>query len=144
MYWSFRKNVRSDYIIPKRHFHYVTHNIEKKQAVWSELTHRWIQLTAVTFLWYTSLHCVLQTFHSYTMNRLSDCESVEITNEMQPCNRIYYSKIYWRLNMFLSDIPFIIRSSKLYLQPLVYIPIWWQAVVQVGWELELPVPTQPG
>jgi len=27
-------------------------------------------------------------------------ESVETTNEMQPCNRIYYSKIYWRLNMF--------------------------------------------
>ena len=22
------------------------------------------------------------------------------TNKMQPCNRIYYSKIYWRLNMF--------------------------------------------
>jgi hypothetical protein len=27
-------------------------------------------------------------------------ESLEITNKMQPCNRIYYSKIYWRLNMF--------------------------------------------
>jgi hypothetical protein len=27
-------------------------------------------------------------------------ETVEITNKMQPCNRIYYSKIYWRLNMF--------------------------------------------
>ena len=26
--------------------------------------------------------------------------SVEITNKMQPCNRIYYSKIYWKLNMF--------------------------------------------
>jgi hypothetical protein len=22
------------------------------------------------------------------------------TNKMQPCNRIYYSKVYWRLNMF--------------------------------------------
>jgi len=28
------------------------------------------------------------------------CESVEITNKMQPCNIIYYYKIYWRLNMF--------------------------------------------
>jgi hypothetical protein len=28
------------------------------------------------------------------------CESVEITNKMQSCNRIYYSKIYWRFNMF--------------------------------------------
>jgi len=27
-------------------------------------------------------------------------ESVEITNKVQPCSRIYYSKIYWRLNMF--------------------------------------------
>ena len=27
-------------------------------------------------------------------------ESAEITNKMQPCNRIYCSKIYWRLNMF--------------------------------------------
>jgi len=26
-------------------------------------------------------------------------ESVKIKNKMQPCNRIYYSKIYWRLNM---------------------------------------------
>jgi hypothetical protein len=23
-----------------------------------------------------------------------NCESVEITNKMQPCNRIYYSKVY--------------------------------------------------
>jgi len=33
------------------------------------------------------------------MNSYSN-ESVEITNKMQPCNRIYYSKVYWRLNMF--------------------------------------------
>jgi hypothetical protein len=26
--------------------------------------------------------------------------SVEITNRMQPCNKIDYSKIYWRLSMF--------------------------------------------
>jgi len=25
---------------------------------------------------------------------------VEITNKMQPCNRIYYSNVCWRLNMF--------------------------------------------
>jgi len=29
-----------------------------------------------------------------------EVESVETTNKMKPCNRIYYSKIYWRLNMF--------------------------------------------
>jgi hypothetical protein len=27
-------------------------------------------------------------------------QSIELTNQMQPCNRIYYSKVYWRLNMF--------------------------------------------
>ena len=27
-------------------------------------------------------------------------KSVEITNKMQPCNRIYYSNVHWRLNMF--------------------------------------------
>ena len=32
--------------------------------------------------------------------KVKNYESVEITNKMQPCNRIYYSKIYWRLNMF--------------------------------------------
>jgi hypothetical protein len=26
--------------------------------------------------------------------------SGEITNKMQPCNRIYYSTVHWRLNMF--------------------------------------------
>ena len=26
--------------------------------------------------------------------------SVEITKKMQPCNRIYYSTVHWRLNMF--------------------------------------------
>ena len=27
-------------------------------------------------------------------------DSVEITNKMQPCNSICFSKVYWRLNMF--------------------------------------------
>jgi len=27
-------------------------------------------------------------------------DSVEITNKMQPCDRIYYSTVHWRLNMF--------------------------------------------
>ena len=27
-------------------------------------------------------------------------DSVEITNKMQPCIRIYYSTVHWRLNMF--------------------------------------------
>ena len=27
-------------------------------------------------------------------------DSVEITNKIQPCNRIYYSTVHWQLNMF--------------------------------------------
>ena len=63
------------------------------------------------------------------------------TNKMQLCNRIYYSKVYWRLNMFRCGTPLIIRSSKLYLQPLVYVPVWWPAVAKAEWEMD-PSPTQ--
>jgi hypothetical protein len=27
-------------------------------------------------------------------------DSIETTNKMQPCNRIYYSTVHWRLDMF--------------------------------------------
>ena len=43
---------------------------------------------------HTVLYC---TLHHTTKCRH---ESVEISSKMQPCNRIYYSKVYWRLNMF--------------------------------------------
>ena len=42
-----------------------------------------------------------------------------------------------RAQHFLSGIPLIIRSSKLYLQLLVYIHMWWRAVVKSEWELRL-------
>jgi len=35
-------------------------------------------------------------------------DSVEITNKMQPCNRIYYSTVHWKLNMFRA----VYRSSS--------------------------------
>jgi hypothetical protein len=38
---------------------------------------------------------------------ISNKYSVEITNKMQPCIRIYYSTIHWRLNMFRA----VYRSS---------------------------------
>ena len=103
-----------------------------------------------------------------TYRRKVQYKSVEITNKIQRCNRIHYSKVYWRLSMFReaqrsslgalncvcslwfiylslqvllnqvaafvllfqsllkaqrvsSGTPLIIRSSKLCLQPLVYI-----------------------
>ena len=36
-----------------------------------------------------------------------------------------------------SSMPLIIRSSKLYLQPLVYIHMWWPAVVKSEWDFPL-------
>jgi len=50
------------------------------------------------------------------------------TNKMHLCNRIYYSKVFLKAQHFSSGIPLFIRSSKLYLQPLVYMPIWEPAV----------------
>jgi hypothetical protein len=64
-------------------------------------------------------------------------KSVEITKKMQLCNRIYYSKILLKAQHVSSGIPLIIRSSsKMYLQPLVYIHMLWPAVIQAGWELD--------
>ena len=58
------------------------------------------------------------------------------TNKMQLCNRIYYSKAYWRLSMFrTAGTPLIIRSSNLYSHPLVYMPMWWRAVSKAEWEM---------
>jgi hypothetical protein len=45
--------------------------------------------------------CIVGFVHYvYNPGNASVVESVEIMNKMQPCNRIYYSKIYRRLNMF--------------------------------------------
>ena len=38
-----------------------------------------------------------------------------------------------------SGTPLIIRSSKLYLQPLVYMPIWWKAIAKAEWEMDFPL-----
>jgi len=56
---------------------------------------------------------------------------------MKPCNRIYYSKIYWRLNMFRAA--YSSSSGALnYICSLWFIyevHMWWLAVVQVGQQL---------
>jgi len=46
------------------------------------------------------------------------------TNKMQLCNRIYYSKVFLNVQHVSSGTSLMIRSSKLYLQPLVYMPMW--------------------
>jgi len=63
---------------------------------------------------------------SYSWIRASYYELVEVTNKMKPCNRIYYSKNLLKVQHVSRGIPLIIRSSKMYLQPLVYIPMWVQ------------------
>jgi len=53
---------------------------------------------------------------------------------MQPCKRIYYSKIYWRLNMCRAAY----RSSSG--APNCICSLWfiYSCGVQVGWELQFP------
>jgi hypothetical protein len=38
--------------------------------------------------------------HNKAFRDISYLGSVELTNKMRPCNRIYYSTVHWRLNMF--------------------------------------------
>ena len=45
------------------------------------------------------MHAYL-SYEQQTFRHSSTYESVKITNKMQPCNRVYYSKVYWRLSMF--------------------------------------------
>ena len=61
------------------------------------------------------------------------------TNKMQLCNRIYYSIVYWRLNMFRAAHRSSSGALTVFADPLVYIRMWWPAVVKSEWEL---VPTQ--
>ena len=49
---------------------------------------------------YYAVYLALCTIYLSHNNNQYYRESLEITNKMQFCNRIYYSKIYWRLNMF--------------------------------------------
>jgi hypothetical protein len=62
---------------------------------------------------------------------------------MQLCKRIYYSKIFLKAQYVSSGTLLIIRSSKLYLQPLVYMPMWRLAVAKAEWKMDHPFPTQP-
>jgi len=40
-----------------------------------------------------------------TVHQVGFIHLVEITNKMQPCIRIYYSTVHWRLNMFRAAYP---------------------------------------
>jgi hypothetical protein len=58
---------------------------------------------------------------------------------MQLCNRIYCFKVFLKVQHVSSGTPLIIRRSKLYLQPLINMPIWWSAVAKTEWALECPL-----
>ena len=61
---------------------------------------------------------------------------------MQPCNRIYYSKIYWRLNMFRAAYRSSSRAPNCICSLWFIYPRGDRALSRLGenW----PVPTQPG
>jgi len=86
-------------------------------------------------------------------------DSVEITNKMQPCNRIYYSTVQWRLNIFRAAYRSssggltVFAASGLHTHVVtgrsqvwvgtqfwVYIRMWWQALVKSEWELSSEFP----
>ena len=49
-----------------------------------------------------ALNCICSLWFIYC-NKIKDFVYIRLsrnTNKMQLCNRIYYSKVYWRLNMF--------------------------------------------
>jgi len=58
---------------------------------------------------------------------------------MRLCNRILLFQNLLKAQHVSSGTPLIIRSSKLYLQPLVYIHMWWPAVAKAGWEIDFPL-----
>ena len=59
------------------------------------LVHLSVPTNDVLYISHTNCTSCYKCHHGKMAN-----ESVEITNKMQFCNRIYYSKIYWRLNVF--------------------------------------------
>jgi len=64
---------------------------ERRETLWN------IALT----IWIDTLACMKRfVLHVIAVVVDSHYESVEITSKMQPCNRVYYSKVYRRLIMF--------------------------------------------
>ena len=61
--------------------------------------------------------------------------SVEIPTRCSPIIEFIIPYFFSKAQHVSSGTPLIIRSSKLYLQPLVYMPIWWPAVAKTEWAL---------
>jgi hypothetical protein len=74
--------------------------------------------------------------HHQVVLSLQSNESVETTNKIQPCNRIYYSRIYWRLNMAGWGLAVTTQPEQRPVTTWVYTPeaantvwgSWWWAV----------------
>ena len=93
--------------------------------------------------WNNKFYCKVASCWLFLLNPATMHGSMNIKSkknqQMQPCNRIYYYKVLLKARHVSSGTPIIIRSSKLYLQPLVYIAMWWPAVAKAEWDF----PTQP-
>jgi hypothetical protein len=59
--------------------------------------------------------------------------SVEIPTRSSFIIEFIIPKFFLKAQHISSGTPLIIRSSKLYLQPLVYMPIWWPVVAKAEW-----------
>jgi hypothetical protein len=60
---------------------------------WNRILWQWLMDNITLLLqWTYQSHQPWENHYQY--------DSVEITNKMQLCNRIYYSTVHWRLNMF--------------------------------------------
>jgi hypothetical protein len=75
-----------------------------KGSAWVFSNNFVIQSTKYHLFWIRTDRCIGLLKSSGMLSRCdtwrAKWNSVEITNMMQPCNRIYYSTVHWRLNMF--------------------------------------------
>jgi hypothetical protein len=70
--------------------------------------------------------------------------SVEIPTRCSFVIEFIIPKFFLKARHVSSGTPVIIRSSKLYLQPLVYMPIWWTAIAKAGWGKFFPISLDNG
>ena len=67
-----------------------------RRCVWSRNIKNWCSIYICIYIYIYDISSLRVNIHGSVYRNM---KSVEITNKMQPCNRIYYSKIYWRHNM---------------------------------------------
>jgi hypothetical protein len=113
----------------------VDNSLWKRLWTCHETDYRMMTVCSILMIWKLVIHCV--QFGSANVTKLGATTNEQNnfdthgtvhrrllsrnTNKMQLCNRIYCSKVFLKAQHVSSGTPLIIRSSKLYLQPLVYV-----------------------